>query len=269
MRRQTSANKRRANAEASALRDRIEELVFLVTTGAAEGDDRPLTANESTGLSETSKEALARKALVSEFVSAVLDLSPGSSRREIFRAVSRRLAQIADKADAEESAIATVESLSDGWQQLLTKSLKYKIELLNSRDFTSVTAAGAMLHLSDEAIRRGIRDKKLFALTSPGSDDFRIPLWALDPDIAGATTSQLYRAAAKGRMDSWELFHFMTTPNGCLDGALPYELLLSRETLRPQADLDELLEAEEVPKRTKPIDLVCDALEDEVADRPA
>jgi hypothetical protein len=266
-----SANKRRTAPGVGVLRKQVEELVSWVTTGAAQRvNGPPSIKNESAGLVEMSKEALARNDVVNEFVSAVKELAPGVSKVEMFRAVATRFAQSAENSEAVHQIVvpSTSQSVSDGWQELLAKSLKYKIELLNSSAFRSVTEAGAILHLGNDAIRRRIREKKLFALTPPSGGEFRIPLWALDSGISGATTARIYQAALNARMDDWELFLFMTTPHGGLNGMLPFELLLSSKTLRQKADLADLLEVEELPKGTKPIDLVCDALSDEIADRP-
>ncbi|MES2993054.1 MAG: hypothetical protein V4844_16650 [Pseudomonadota bacterium] len=271
MSRAASANKRRTAEGAGALRSQLEELAYWVTTGTAQRvNDRPSTGSQSAGLVEMSNEAPARQDLVKEFVSAVEDLVPGVSKEEMFRSVATRFAKSAeDAAVAHQTVVAPAsQNVSNGWQELLAKSLKYKIELLDSSTFRSVTEAGAMLHLGDDAIRRRIREKKLLALTPPGGGEFKIPGWALDLGIAGATTSRLYQAA-NGRMDDWELFHFMSTPLGSLNGMLPFELLLSSSTLRQKADFEELLEMEEMPARTAPLDLVCAALEDAVADRPA
>lgn len=128
-----------------------------------------------------------------------------------------------------DKASTSVESTEEGWQALLERGLRSKTALLVSSQFKSTKQASELLGVGEPAIRKRIREQKLFALRSPGDGEHRIPAWALDPEIAGKTTAALYAGAAG--MDEWQLYHFLSTPRGQLNGLRPFECLMSRENL--------------------------------------
>ena len=118
-------------------------------------------------------------------------------------------------------------SVEEGWQELLQRGLKSKTALLNSEAFMSAADAGQLLGIGEPAIRRRLREGNLFALKASGDGEYRIPVWALDAKVAGQATARLLQDAQG--TDEWWLYHFMTTPNGSLNGLCPFECLLSPE----------------------------------------
>ena len=162
----------------------------------------------------------------------------GMTEDELIREVGETLA---DKASA------PAVSVEEGWQQLLERGLKSKVALLKSSPFKSTTQASELLGIGEPAVRKRIREQKLFALKVPGDGEHRIPAWALDTGMAGAATVALY-ASAPG-MDEWQLYHFLSTPNGSLNGLRPFECLLSSANLTPflRSAREELLSELELP----------------------
>jgi hypothetical protein len=162
----------------------------------------------------------------------------GMTEDELIREVGETLA---DKAST------PAVSVEEGWQQLLERGLKSKVALLKSSSFKSTTQASELLGIGEPAVRKRIREQKLFALKVPGDGEHRIPAWALDPGVAGAATAALY-ASAPG-MDDWQLYHFLSTPNGSLNGLRPFECLLSSVNLTPslRSAREELLSDLELP----------------------
>ncbi|CAM3423392.1 hypothetical protein [Paracidovorax anthurii] len=156
----------------------------------------------------------------------------GLTEDELIREVGETLA---DKA-----SVSTT-SVEEGWQELLERGLRSKVALLKSGPFKSTTQASELLGIGEPAVRKRIREQKLFALKVPGDGEHRIPAWALDPGVAGAATASLY-ASVPG-MDEWQLYHFLSTPNGNLNGLRPFECLLSSANLTPslRAARDELV----------------------------
>ncbi|MFD1840121.1 hypothetical protein [Paracidovorax cattleyae] len=156
----------------------------------------------------------------------------GLTEDELIREVGETLA---DKV----SVSAT--SVEEGWQELLERGLRSKVAMLKSGPFKSTTQASELLGIGEPAVRKRIREQKLFALKVPGDGEHRIPAWALDPGVAGAAAASLY-ASVPG-MDEWQLYHFLSTPNGNLNGLRPFECLLSSATLTPslRAARDELV----------------------------
>ena len=149
----------------------------------------------------------------------------------------RQVAEIlADKADAG----AGEPPVEQGWQALLESGLRSKTLLLRSTEFKTTSEASELLGIREPAVRRRIREQKLFALKTPVEGEHRIPAWALDPGLAGGPTTALLSEA--GTADEWYLYHFLTTPNGSLNGLRPFECLISREhlPLPRQALRDEL-----------------------------
>ena len=149
------------------------------------------------------------------------------SEDEIIRRVAESLAGTASTAPQEPT-------VAEGWQQLLERGLKHKTSLLKSKEFKSTAEASELLGIGEPAVRKRVREKRLFALRMPGDGEHRIPAWALDPKLGGATTEALLKRA--GDADEWHLYHFMTTPQGSLNGLRPFECLMSEENL-PHAQL--------------------------------
>lgn len=129
-----------------------------------------------------------------------------------------------DLAAAAQERAPTV-STEDAWQALLLKSLADKTQLLQSTKFRSTGEAAAVLGVGEPAIRKRIRDHRLFALTAPGNDEHRIPVWALG--LNAEDTKALIAAQA----DAWALYLYLETPSGALNGMRPFELLLPTDSL--------------------------------------
>lgn len=124
--------------------------------------------------------------------------------------------------------------VEQGWQELLERGLQRKTELLRSNEFKTTAQASELLGIGEPAVRKRIREGKLFALQTPGDGEHRIPAWALDPAIAGQATVALL-SDVQGGTDEWQLYHALTTPNGALNGLRPFECLMSRQHLPPSA----------------------------------
>jgi len=124
--------------------------------------------------------------------------------------------------------------VEQGWQELLERGLQRKTELLRSTEFKTTAQASELLGIGEPAVRKRIREGKLFALQTPGDGGHRIPAWALDPAIAGQATVALL-SDVQGGTDEWQLYHALTTPNGALNGLRPFECLMSRQHLPPSA----------------------------------
>jgi hypothetical protein len=162
---------------------------------------------------------------VSLMYGVIKDVGPNASlsKPELLLKVSGALAA---EANAEQEASRTAGS----WDGLLLKGLERKKAVLKSTQFRSVAEAADVLGLKEPAVRRRIREDKLFALREPSTDEYRIPVWAL------ALSSEQMREirAASGEMDAWSLYHFMSTPNSWLNGLRPFELLLTQDSLDPE-----------------------------------
>lgn len=143
---------------------------------------------------------------------------------ELLRRVGTALVEKAEEQGAAVDA-------ATGWQQLLERGLRFKTRLLNSGEFKTTAAASQLIGVGEAAIRKRIRAGRLFALAVPGSDEHRIPVWALDPAISGEVTSSLWNAA--NGLDAWALYHFLTTPHGRLQGLRPFEALMGLDLLAP------------------------------------
>jgi hypothetical protein len=130
-------------------------------------------------------------------------------------------------------SVTTAIPVEEGWQQLLEAGLRSKTTLLKSKEFKSTAEVGDLLGIGEAAVRKRVREQKIFALKMPGDGEYRIPAWALDHRLAGVTTRTL-QASAKSA-DEWQVYHFMSTPNGSLNGLRPFECLLSNESLPAQA----------------------------------
>lgn len=137
-------------------------------------------------------------------------------------------------APVSESSDANTLRVEQGWQELLERGLQRKIELLRSTEFKTTAQASELLGIGEPAVRKRIREGKLFALQTPGDGGHRIPAWALDPALAGQATVALL-SDVQGGTDEWQLHHALTTPNGALNGLRPFECLMSRQHLPPSA----------------------------------
>jgi len=149
---------------------------------------------------------------------------------------SVKLSKSARPAAAPVSASPDANALrvEQGWQELLERGLQRKTELLRSKEFKTTAQASELLGIGEPAVRKRIREGKLFALQTPGDGEHRIPAWALDPSIAGQATVALL-SDVQGGTDEWQLYHVLTTPNGALNGLRPFECLMSRQHLPPSA----------------------------------
>ena len=185
------------------------------------------------------------------------------------RAVGQTLV---DEAGQEEArALSPAESSEEEqWLALLEQGMRSKITLLQSGAFKSTAEAAALLGIGEPAVRRRIRERKLFALERPGDGEYRIPLWALDPGIAGEPTARLLAASAELR--PWALYDFLSTPSGILHGLKPYEGLLSEGSLPAAAKTarQELLDHRGSPRDASLLEAVLAALDAELDEyRPA
>lgn len=194
-----------------------------------------------------------------ETVKRVLGITLGSIRQaenlqqplteaEVLSQVSKALAAEA----AEKPAPTTPEA---GWEALLLRGLEYKKNLLASDAFKSTREAAALLGVGDAAIRKRVREGKLFALQMQHTDEYRIPIWALGIGDAA-------RELCAVEPDAWALYHFLVTPSGSLNGLRPFELLLPSESLTPQqlADRMELAQYRKLPAQGPFLDVVLQAL---------
>lgn len=159
-------------------------------------------------------------------------------------------------------------SVEEGWQQLLEAGLRSKVALLNSAAFKTTAEVSELLGIGHPAVRKRIREGKLFALRLPDSGEHRIPAWALDPKV-GTAMAALWREA--GQVDEWRLYHFLSEPHGGLNGLRPFECLLSNDNLPPssRAAKEELLAYLSLPMGASLLDEVTQALKNELADGPS
>lgn len=194
-----------------------------------------------------------------ETVKRVLGITLGSIRQaenlqqplteaEVLSQVSKALAAEA----AEKPAPTTPEA---GWEALLLRGLEYKKNLLASDAFKSTREAAALLGVGDAAIRKRVREGKLFALQMQHTDEYRIPIWALGIGDAARELSAI-------EPDAWALYHFLVTPSGSLNGLRPFELLLPSESLTPQqlAERSELAQYSKLSAQGPFLDVVLQAL---------
>ncbi|WP_438392092.1 hypothetical protein [Caballeronia sp. DA-9] len=137
--------------------------------------------------------------------------------------------QVAETLAVKADAGAQQVPVEQGWQELLESGLRSKASLWSSAEFKTTSEAGKLLGIKEAAVRKRIREQKLFALKTSADGEHRIPAWALDPRLAGAPTAALLAEA--GSADEWHLYHFLSTPNGGLNGLRPFECLISRENL--------------------------------------
>jgi hypothetical protein len=147
----------------------------------------------------------------------------GLSKPELLKKVAKVLVE---EAKTEEGS----ENVEEAWQAMLVQGMERKTALLKSAQFKSVAQAAVLLSLKEPAVRRRIREHKLIAVKAAGTDESRIPVWALA--LSPEESSSIHTAA--GDMDAWALFHFMDTPHSWLDGMRPFELLLPADSLTPE-----------------------------------
>ncbi|WP_338413928.1 hypothetical protein [uncultured Sphaerotilus sp.] len=159
--------------------------------------------------------------------------------------------------------------VAQGWQDLLERGLRHKTALLQSPEFKTTAQASELLGIGEPAVRKRIREGKLFALQTPGDGSHRIPAWALDPAIAGSVTLTLLSLAGGG--DAWLLYHALTTPNGHLHGLRPFECLLSRQNLPPsqRAAREELAVHLQLSAKDALLEVVGRAVQAELGDAAA
>jgi hypothetical protein len=207
-------------AESAAVEADVRQIQAMLSHGVQEPAPAPFKIDRATP--ETALIHVFQKTLES-FNEVRLQTHQYLSEPELIR-------QVADRLIRKAAPPAEEPSVEAGWQALLERGLQAKAALLRSAEFKSTDEAGKLLGIGEPAVRKRIRERKLFALKSPGEGDFRIPAWALDPAIAGPATAALL-AATRGGADEWQLYHFMTTPDGSLNGLKPFECLLSNEHL--------------------------------------
>lgn len=131
--------------------------------------------------------------------------------------------------EAKVAPVADEQRIAQGWQELLERGLRHKAALLQSSEFKTTTEAGALLGIKEPAVRKRIREGRLFALRMPGGGEYRIPMWALDPAITGRVTAVVLSALPD--VDEWQVYHALSTPAGGLHGLRPFECLLTRRHL--------------------------------------
>jgi hypothetical protein len=153
-----------------------------------------------------------------------------------------------------------------GWQELLERGLQSKAVLLRSSEFKTTAQASALLGIGEPAVRKRIREGKLFALQTPVEGEHRIPAWALDPAVAGKATVALLSDSIGA--DEWLLYHALSTPSGVLNGLRPFECLLSDENLPASRRVlrEELVGHLQLAPKASLVDVVRQALKAELAD---
>ncbi|WP_347555857.1 hypothetical protein [Robbsia sp. KACC 23696] len=166
------------------------------------------------------------KAVFEKTIESVKEIQQRPSEKRTAGQLIQHIAvTLADKCEAE----GENPSIDQGWQALLESGLRTKTALLQSSEFKTVLQASALCGVKEAAIRKRIREKKLFALKNPVDGEYRIPAWALDAQIAGATTADWLATAETA--DDWAVYAFFAAPNGSLNGLRPFECLLSTEHL--------------------------------------
>ena len=153
------------------------------------------------------------------------------SDHEATREVARRLSE--PYAGHEET-----QAIQKGWAELALRGQQYQQALLSTDAFLSTEQASDHLGIGDAAVRKRIRDRRLFALQRPVSGDYRIPLWAAFPELNDLMPAVLSAGGRDNRLRSpyesaWWLYQFLDTPNGLLHGLSPIECLVSGERLPP------------------------------------
>lgn len=155
--------------------------------------------------------------------------------------------QTSAQVEAKVSPVADEPRTEQGWQELLERGLRHKMALLQSSEFRTTAEAGDLLGIQEPAVRKRIREGRLFALRMPGGGEYRIPVWALDPAITGRVTAAALSALPD--VDEWQVYHALSTPAGALHGLRPFECLLTRRHLLPsqRAAREELVEHLQIP----------------------
>jgi hypothetical protein len=150
------------------------------------------------------------------------------------------------------------------WQGLLEQGVQLKTEILDSVDFRSPTEASEVSGVPARAIRNMIQDHTLFALENPTDGEPKIPVWALDDTISGPVTKSILQAADTA--DPWYVYHFLTTPQGRLNGLRPFELLREVRYINAAQRVarDELLAYLKLAGPQELVELVLEALRADV-----
>jgi hypothetical protein len=205
-----------------------------------------------------------RMKLFDQFVSALEESPLDSDRVEIRRRISERFSQVSADADSHDAKVADRSSseVSEVDAELLARSREYKAKLLRSAEFKSVAQAGKILGVSEELLRRRIRQKTQFALTNGERGAYRIPVWTLDKSLGPRVMRRLLACAQSAGMDSWALELFMKCPNAELAGFCPLDVLTLRPNKRDLAELNAegLVENLSVTPRSAVLELVCAAV---------
>jgi hypothetical protein len=205
-----------------------------------------------------------RMKLFDQFVSALEESPLDSDRVEIRRRISERFSQVSADADSHDAKVADRSSseVSEVDAELLARSREYKAKLLRSAEFKSVAQAGKILGVSEELLRRRIRQKTQFALTNGERGAYRIPVWTLDKSLGPRVMRRLLACAQSAGMDSWALELFMKCPNAELAGFCPLDVLTLRPNKRDLAEMNAegLVENLSVTPRIAVLELVCAAV---------
>ena len=104
------------------------------------------------------------------------------------------------------------QSEDEKWLALLEQGMRSKITLLQSGAFKSTAEAAALLGIGQPAVRRRIRERKLFALERPGDGEYRIRSGRLTPALPASRQRACLAASAELR--PWALYDFLSTPSG-------------------------------------------------------
>jgi hypothetical protein len=161
-----------------------------------------------------------------------------------------------NESSQEESSVSPETS----WQKLLAQGVHLKTEILDSVDFRSPVEASTETGIDARVISKMIQDNTLFALENPTTGGSKIPVWALDDAIYGSVIQSILQGADTA--DPWHVYHFLTTPQGRLNGLRPFELLQDEQHIGAAQRLarDELLAYLKLTEPQELVDLVREAL---------
>ena len=109
-------------------------------------------------------------------------------------------------------------ALAAGWEAILERSRRWKIEHLASDEFIDLDEAAERLGAPPEPL-----EGRLLVLPTPlPGGPPRVPIWALP--LAGETTEALLNEEP----DAWALYSFLDAPDGVFSGRRPRDLLPAR-----------------------------------------